>query len=239
MARRRVTEEDLLDFRNRAAELSEVLAEKYDALEKAQIPAEDLEVREIGILVLRGADVDKKQMEIFIRNAKAKGFAAELVDLEKYPSFDNRPVKKVPDWEKEMDKAQTGYMMLTEHARRIAVLGAGDTAPTATLIAEQYPVDALVVVGQGPSVKPFTTKRTVAKLAGVAKNNLFSIVCPVYCISPEQETTFKSSGAQLYQDSTRSDDVQLETVAGMSVSGMWIDCEHELETRIFDYLTRL
>lgn len=239
MARRRITEADLLEFRNRAGELAEVVAEKYDAMEKAGKAIEDIEIREIGILILREADVDKKAVEKFAAAAKASGFAAEVVDLEKYPSFDNPPSARVPNWEAVMDKAQMGYLMLSEHSKSIAVFGTGDSAPAAVLIAEQYPVEALMIVGQGPQTKPFTSKRTVAKLAGVAKNNLFSVVCPIYCISPENDPTFKASGARLFQDNTRSEDVQLETVSGMSVSAMWTDCEQEIEKRIFEFLTRL
>lgn len=239
MARKRITEEDLLSYRKMADELSEEVAVKYDALEKAKKAAEDVEVRDIGILLLRSDDVDIEKMRLFAANAKRNGFAAEMVDLEKHIVPGAAPTKRVPEWERVMDKAQLGYVMLSEHAERIVVLGAGCSAPIATLIAEQYPVEALVIVGEGPAAKAFTPKRTAAKLASVAKHNLFSIVCPVYCITPEKDDVFKSGSAQLYHSSTRSDDVRLETAPGMSVSGMWTECEHELEKRIFEYMNAL
>jgi len=239
MARKRITEADILEYREKADEAYQELAEKYDMLEKAQKAAEDVEERDMGLLILRGADIDMDKVMRFAAAAKAAGFAAEVVDLEKKPSLSNKPEKKIPDWERCMDAAQLGYVMLTEHSRRVAVVGSGETGPTATVIAEQYPADALVVIGHGPQTKAFTSKRTVATLAKVARNNLFSIVCPVYCISPEDDSLFRPGSASLYNDETRSDDVRIEIVAGKSVSGMWTDCEQELETRIFDYLMQL
>ncbi len=238
MARKRITEEDLLSFRRMADKLSEEVAVKYEALDKARKPAEEPR-RDIGILILHSGDVDAEKLRIFAKNAKQNGYAAEITDIEKHPVYAGKPTKHVPEWEENMDKAQQGYLMLCDRCDRVVVLGTGHAAPTATLIAEQYPVEALVIVGQGPAAKPFTPKRTVAKLAKVAKNNLFSVVCPVYCISPEEDNVFKANAAELFHTNSRSVDVKLETVVGTSVSGMWTECEHELETRIFDYLVKL
>ena len=239
MARKRITEEDLLGFRREADKLAEEVAVKYEALDKARKPVEDVVVRDLGILILYSEDADRDAVLKFAANAKGKGYAVETAELKKNPAAANGSLKKIPEWQEVMDKAQMSYLMLCEHSERVAVMGTGCAVPTATLIAEQYPVEALILVGQGLSVRPFTTKRTAAKLSGVAKHNLFSVVCPVYCLAPETDNVFKNDCGKLFRECSRSDDIREEVFAGKTLAGMWTECEHELETRIFDYLTDL
>lgn len=238
MARKRVTEEDLLNFRERADELSQVLEQKYDKLEKAAKPSEDVEERQQGILLLHHADVEAAQAKKFVLAAKAAGFAAESVALSA-ERRDSAQKERVAVWQRLLEQAQAGYLRLGEHARGITVLGTGDTAALATIIAEQYPVEALMVVGAGPVMKPFAGNRTFSRIASLARNNLFSIVCPVLVITPDDCGAYRAASAKLYEESTRSNSVTLETVSGVSVSRMWTEREQELEKRIFRFLKEL
>lgn len=238
VARKRVTEEDLINFRARADELSEVLERKYEKMEKAVKPAEDVEEREQGILLLYHTDVEAAQAKKFIAAAKAAGFAAESVALST-EKREQAQKERVVMWQQLLEQAQAGYLRLSEHARGITILGTGDTAALATIIAEQYPVEALMVVGAGPVMKPFAVKRTFARLASLARNNLFSIVCPVLVITPEDCGAYRAGSARLYEESTRSDAVTLETASGVSVSQMWTEREQEMEKRIFRFLKEL
>lgn len=238
MARKRVTEEDLLNLRERADELSQVLEQKYDKLDKAAKPAEDVEEREQGILLLHHADVEAAQANKFVLAAQAAGFAAESVALSA-ERCDSAQKERVAVWQRLLEQAQAGYLRLGEHACGITVLGTGDTAALATIIAEQYPVEALMVVGAGPVMKPFAGNRTFSRIASLARNNLFSIVCPVLVITPDDCGAYRAASAKLYEESTRSNSVTLETVSGLSVSRMWTEREQELEKRIFRFLKEL
>lgn len=238
MARKRVTEEDLLNFRERADELSQVLEQKYERLKKAAKPAEETEEREQGILLIHHTDVDAAQVKKFVSAAKAAGFAAESVALrtERYGPAQN---ERVAVWQQLLEQAQAGYLRLGEHARGITVLGTGDSAALATIIAEQYPVEALMVVGAGPVMKLFAGNRTFSRLASLARNNLFSIVCPVFAITPDDCGAYIAASAGLYRESTRSNAVTLETVSHASVPQMWTEREQELEKRIFRFMKDL
>lgn len=235
MARKRITEGDLLNFRERADELSQVLEKKYDKLEKAAKPAEDTEEREQGILLLCHTDVETAQARKFISAAKAAGFAAEGVFFsDERPSSAQR--ERIAPWQRMLEQAQSGYMRLSERAGAIAVIGTGDTGALATIIAEQYPAEALVVVGAGPVMKLFAGKRAFSRLVSLARNNLFSIVCPVLAITPEDCGAYEPASVRLYKQSTRSPVVALEDAWGASVPQMWTEYEQELEKRIFSFL---
>lgn len=238
MARKRVTEEDLLNFREMADELSQVLEQKYDKLEKAAKPAEEVEERDQGILLIHHTDVDAAQVKKFVSAAKTAGFAAECVTL-RIERHDQAQKERIAVWQQLLEQAQAGYLRLGEHARGITVLGTGDTSALATIIAEQYPVEALMVVGGGPVMKPFAGKRTFSRIASLARNNLFSIVCPVLVITPDDCGAYRAASARLYEDSTRSKAVTLETFSGASVSQMWTEHEQELEKIIFQFMKEL
>lgn len=238
MARKRITAEDILDFRAKADELSHELEIKYEKLEKSAKPIEDVEEREKGILVIHHSDVDRDAVRAFVRSAKNAGYAAELVELDSTKKRTGKP-ERIVLWQRMLEQAQSGYLNLGEHSVNIAVLGIGDAAPVATIIAEQYPVDALMIVGGGPALKPFAASRDFSRLAALARNNLFSVVCPVLAVVPSDCGAAKPQSAKLYKDETRSDRVEIEDRPGVSVSQMWTDSEQSPEKRIFEFVNSL
>ena len=120
----------------KAAELSEEVAVKYEALDKARKPLED-EPREIGLVMLCAGDVDIDRMKHFAKNAKAKGYAVEVMDIANHPVPGAKPTKRIPEWEEMRDKSSQAYLMISERCEKIVVIGTGCSAPAATLIAEQ------------------------------------------------------------------------------------------------------
>ncbi|MBQ4088439.1 MAG: hypothetical protein IJC56_00975 [Clostridia bacterium] len=235
MARKRITEEDLLAFRAQADEIHQELEVKFEKMERAKKTQEELEERDIGLLILRGADVDMAAMRKFGNAAWNNGYSYEVVDLSESP-VDHNPKERIPAWQRALDKAQLGYLKLGERAKHIIVIGTGVTAAAATVITEQYPVDALVIVGEGPATKTFAKDRVTARMASIAKNNLFSIVCPVYIIAPEITGDYKPGSSSMFEESSRSDDVRVEHISGMSAAQIWTEREQDMEKRIFGFL---
>lgn len=238
MARKRITEEDLLNFRARADEMHEQLKIKYEELERAKKTQEELEERDIGLLILRGGDVDMDIIRKFSADAWNAGFSPEVVDMSNAP-VDNNPKERVPAWERLLNKAQFGYMKLSQRAKRIAVMGTGITAAAATVITEQYPVDALIIAGEGPVTRVFAADRAAARISSIAKNNLFSIVCPVYMIVPGISGEYKAGSHKLFAEASRSDDVRIEHMPGISASQIWTDRKQDAEKLIFGFLNEL
>lgn len=238
MARKRITEEDLLNYRALADEMQHELEIKYEELDRAKKTREELEERDIGLLILRGVDVELDIMRKFSADAWNTGFSPEVVDMSDAP-VDHNPRERIPAWERMLNKAQFGYMKLSERAKHIVVMGTGSTSAAATVITEQYPVDALVIVGEGPVTKMFAADRVAVRMASIAKNNLFSIVCPVYMIVPGIAGDYKAGSYRLFEESSRSDDVRVEHISGMSVSQIWTDSKQDIEKRIFGFLNEL
>lgn len=238
MARKRITESDLLDFRARADELAREVEQKYEKLDRAAIPIDDIEEREKGILLIYHSDIEAEQAMRFAKSAKAAGFAVEAVALKLDKAHDITQ-KRTPDWEKLLDQAQAGYAELSRRARSLNIVGTGDGAVLSIIIAEQYPVDSLAIIGAGPAMKPFAGNSGFAKLAKLAKNNLFSIVCPVMALTPEDCGAYKPSSVKMFIEMSRSDDVRLDEYPGMSVPEMWTKREHELENRIFAFINEI
>ena len=238
MARKRITEADIMEYRQKADELYRELEIKYENMEKSAKPVEDVEERELGILLLYSADVDQAQIKRFSSSAKRAGYAVETVDVSLKPE-DHDPRKRVPGWQTQLDRAQTGFVLLSDRTQRIAIMGTGEAVPAACVLAEQYPVDALIIVGEGPALRPFNPDRTLSKLAVLAKNNLFSVVCPVYAVTAGIPGPFKAGSARMFEASSRSGNVQIEEEGGISAAQMWTEREQMLENRIFAYLDQL
>ena len=235
MARKRITEADLLEYRVRADELKQQLDVKFEEIERSKKTQVELEEREVGLLILGGGDVDIAVLRKFATSAWNAGFSPEVVDISEN-IVDHNPRERIPAWQKMLDKAQFGYLKLSERVKQVVVLGAGRASAAATVLTEQYPVDGLVIVGEGPAVKTFCRDRVVARIASIAKNNLFSIVCPVYVIVPGIPGDYKPGSARMFEQLSRSDDVRIEDMPGMSASQIWTDRKQDVENRVFAFL---
>lgn len=235
MARRRITEEDLLEYRVRADELKQQLDIKFEEIERSKKTQVELEERNIGLLILCGGDVDIAVMRKFATSAWNAGFSPEVVDISDNAA-DHNPRERVAAWQRILDKAQFGYLKLSERVKQTVVLGTGRSAAAATVITEQYPIDGLVIVGEGPATKTFCTDRATARLASIAKNNLFSIICPVYAIVPGIPGDYKPGSARMFEQLSRSDDVRIEEMPGMGAAQIWTERKQDMENRIFGFL---
>jgi len=170
MARRMITEEDLLNFRARADELAKQLEVKYEEIERSKKTQLELEERDTGLLILGGGDVDIAILRKLSTAAWNEGFSPEVVDISE-TFADHNPRERIPMWQKALDKAQFGYLKLSERVKRIVILGTGRSAAAATVMTEQYPVDGLIIVGKpqldGAEVDSFNDHR-IAMSAAVA-----------------------------------------------------------------------
>lgn len=201
MARRRVSEKDLLDFRARAETLALEVNEKYEEMDRRKA-AEPEPVREMGLLIL--SDGEDPGLKPFGKRMEERGFAVQWADVLGYVPIDR--FDRTPEWQRRLVQAQTAYLALRERAKRIAVLGVGACVPLAALIAEQYPVDALIAAGafSGRAEE----RRGPSQIRRIAKNNLFSIVCPILTILPGDASPRAAASVRGLETHSRARDVQ-------------------------------
>lgn len=234
MARKRITEADLLAFREESQRLSQEVEVKYDAMDRV---AKEREVapgiREMGFVLLHDTAADEGQLRPFAGRAKAADCAVELVKINGYRPRDR--FDRTPQWQRHLEQAQAGYLSVSERAGRVVVVGTGDSCPTALILAEQYPVDALVLVGGGPRTRPFSD-RSLSRLCSIARANLFSVVCPVLALVPEDCGRLRADAAADYQRYTRSSRVVHHPLKGKKDTDVWNEMENELTNRIFAFL---
>lgn len=235
MARKRVSEEELLRFREQAGELAEVVGEKYERMDRLTRQQQEPVRRETGFLLLHDVQSDAQQLRPFAQRAREAGYSTEVVEVLGYREKD--PFDRTPQWQRRLEQAQTGLQQISRYAKKVVVLGVGDSCPLAALIAEQYPVEGLVVVGGGLKNRPGSvfSDRASARLSSLARNNLFSVVCPVLALVPEECGRFTPRSASLYQTNTRSDRVEVEPLPGTDVRTLWTEREQSLEERIFAF----
>ena len=230
MARKRISESDLLDFQARTAELSRAVESKYDELDRLK-QAEPVPVREMGLLILPDAAQGTSSLQKFAARIKKAGLAAELVDVMGYVPVDR--FDRTPEWQRRLQQAQTGYLLLKQGARKICVVGAGSSCALAALIAEQYPVDALVTVGAGlGGMWGRTGKRGSPRISRIARNNLFSIVCPVLSVAPQ-------GISPAFTAETRSRDARKMELPAGRVESLWEECESALVQAICEFLAEV
>lgn len=230
MARRRVTEEDLLDFRARAELLSQEVEVKYEEMDRRKL-AEPEPMRDMGLLIV--ADEDEEGARRFAKRMEAGGLAVERADIRGYMPIDR--FDRTPEWQRQLTQAQTAYQSLRKRAERIAVLGFGQSVPLAALIAEQYPVDALISVGSF-GVGRGAGRRAPSRVLRIARNNLFSIVCPVLTVLPGDLSPRAATSVAVFGTRTRSRDVRLLEMRGAKMANLFTERENELAEAVFEFL---
>ncbi len=231
MARRRVSEEDLLRFRAQAEALAREVEGKYEEMDRKKL-AEPEPVRDTGLLIL--SDEDGDGLRHFARRMEAGGFAVERADLLGYVPIDR--FDRTPGWQRRLTQAQIAYTVLRKRARRVAVLGYGQSVPLAALIAEEYPVEALIAVGGFSGDAGGEAKRAPGRVRRIAKNNLFSIVCPVLTVLAGDMSPRAAASAKLFASHTRARDVQCLEMRGAMMSKLFTENENEMAEAVFEFL---
>lgn len=240
MARRHVSEADLLEFRERASELAQTVGEKYEKMDREAKKQEETPVsRETGLLLLPDSRTGTDQFRYFAQQAKQVGFAVRNVDVTGYVPKDR--FDRTPEWQRRLDQVQGAYVALNEYARHTVIVGVGDACPLATVLAEQYPVDALVLVGEGPALRfgQGVGRSAERRLCSIAKNNLFSVVCPVLVLSPKDVGPYRPNAAKLFDTCSRSDRVEIEPVDAADASAPWTQKEGVVQRRILEFAGRI
>lgn len=233
MARKRVSEQDLLNFRARAGELAQEVETKYDEMDKKKL-AEPKIVLDKGLLLL-GEDGNDPGLRGFARRMEEGGLAVERANVLGYEPCDR--FDRTPEWQRRLVQAQNAYTDLRQRARRVAVLGFGQSVPLAAMIAEMYPVDALLAVGAfSGNPRAEAGRRAPARLRRIAKNNLFSIVCPILTVLPGDLSPRAASSARVFATRTRARDVRCLELRGAKMANMFTERENELAEAVFDFL---
>ncbi len=234
MARKRVTEEDLLAFREESQRLSQEVEVKYDAMDRVAKEREQAPgVRDLGFVLLHDSAADEGQLRPFAGRAKAADCAVELVKVNGYRPRDR--FDRTPQWQRRLEQAQAGYLSVSERAGRVVVVGAGESCPTALILAEQYPVDALVLVGGGPRTRPFRGPESLPALQHRPGQSVLRGLPGAFAGAQDCGRLSPAAAAD-YQRYTRSSRVVHHPLAGKKDTDVWTEMENELTNRIFAFL---
>ena len=116
-----------------------------------------------------------------------------------------------------------------ESARGLTLIGAGEGALRALLLAERYPVEALVVVGC--PLRP----RGRSPLRRRAERNLFCVVADLLVVQPLGEKRMSPRGAAVLLrgvSSRRRKRVDM----GADYADLWTNCKRPLFEAVFGFL---
>ena len=136
------------------------------------------------------------------------GFAVDAPILERCADGER------PDIHQWLSAARSAYIDLRERCDRVVVAGHSTGGALALILAEQYPVDALVCLapalrtrlrGDAAAYRSFGMRRLM-RLASV---NMFAVVAPALVIQPIHDNTLNPSGAKNLYDGIGSTDKEL------------------------------
>lgn len=171
MARKRVTEQDLLDFDRRMDELSGVVEEKYNRMDERK-QAQQPQIKHCGVLMLRSNELLTTALE-------CEGIAVGSFELEESRTAANKDVS--PVWSKVVNELNSSFESLS--AEEAYIYAPGDALAQGLLLAAQYPVKAVFTDGGTikSAVLPLSaTDRIKNRISSIAKKNLFQVTAPIY-----------------------------------------------------------
>ena len=176
-----------------------------------------------GCLLLHDLTATEQQLGGLCEALEGEGYPVSLPNLFGFSPRDQ--YDRTPMWQRWLTQAQEAYVELRRVCARVTVIGAGYGGVIATVIAEQYTLDGLILLGcvakpvrAGDAVKRFLpfvpldgadpAKNVrcldVGRLARLANNNLFSIVNDVLVIQAMADERFDPAGGEALLGAVRS-----------------------------------
>lgn len=171
MARKRITEQDLIDFGKRMDELSGVVEEKYNRMDERKQP-EQPQIKHCGVLMLRSSRSLAALLEL-------SGIAVGHFDVETALSAGNKDA--TPLWSRAVNELNSSFEAL--NAEEAFIYAPGDSLAQGLLLAAQYSVKAVFTNGgtlQSAVLPLSAVARIRSKISAIARKNLFQVTAPIY-----------------------------------------------------------
>ncbi len=171
MARKRITEQDLIDFNSRMDELSVIVEEKYNSIDAVKA-VEAPEIKASGVLLL-------KNNEALISKLVREDIAYVVWDPDQAINTAGNTV--TPAWNRAIDSLNAAYESV--NAESVYLYAPEEMLMAGLLLAAQYDVKAVFTEnGDTGSLVPrlFGRARALGRMNSVAKKNLFQVTAPVF-----------------------------------------------------------
>ena len=206
-----------------------------------------------GCLLIHDLATGERQMERMCHFLEGEGYPVNVVNLFGYASsgeFDRTPM-----WQQWLTQAQTAYVDLRRVCQRVTVVGAGEGGVIATVLAEQYSVDGLVVIGsvarpaaaleairrrlpfvREPGAREGVRSLDVGRLVRLSENNLFSILADVLVIQAMGDARYSPRGGEVLLGGVRSKRRERVELQGATVRQMCASHAEQIEEALSRFL---
>ena len=206
-----------------------------------------------GCLLLHDLTASEGQMLSLCHALEEEGYPVSMPNLFGFVPRD--AYDRTPHWQRWLNQAQEAYVELRGVCERVTVVGAGYGGVIATVIAEEYSVDGLVLLGcvLRPAGAAAALKRwlplvrldgadrevraaDVGKLARLAENNLFSIVGDVLVLDAPDDPAFRPDGGQRLLEGARAKRKECRELGGTTIAELPAAREAEIKKALLQFL---
>ena len=190
-----------------------------------------------GCLLLHDLTAAEAQMADLCSCLEDAGYPASVPNLFGFTPRD--AYDRTPMWQRWLTQAQEAYVELRGVSEKVTVIGAGNGGVIATVIAEQYSVDGLIVLGcvSRPTAAAASLRRwlpfvslegaprevhtlDIGRLVRLANNNLFSIVGDVLVVQAMNDALYSPRGGEQLLAGVRSGRRESLALEGATVADM-------------------
>ncbi|NLF26648.1 MAG: hypothetical protein GX592_02020 [Clostridiales bacterium] len=112
----------------------------------------------------------------------------------------------------------------------LSLVGAGEGALRALLLAERYPVGKVALIGC--PLRP----RNASRLRRRAEHNLFSVVSDLLVVQPAEDPSMRARGVDILLRGV-SARVTRRVEMGRDFQDLWTNCKQPLTEAVLDFLT--
>lgn len=199
-----------------------------------------------GCLLLHDLTAGPGQLNELAQAVEEAGIPASVPDLYGFTPRD--AYDRTPQWQRWLTEAQEAYVELRGVSDRVTIAGVGAGGVIATVLAEQYAAEGLVVLGSvdRPRSAAAALKRylpltplegsggrartlDVGRLVRLANNNLFSVIADVLVVEAGADPLYAPGGGEKLLNGVRAGRKETVTLEGAAISTM---CEtHAKELR--------
>ena len=206
----------------------------------------------LGCLLIHDITAPQSQVKNICHVLEARGYPVGVANLQGFVPRDQ--YDRTPRWQRWLTQAQEAYVELLGVCEKVVVAGVGNGGAIATVLAEQYFTEGLIVIGSVLRMRrksdafkrilpfvpvPGAVDRNIAasdmsKLIRLSENNLFSIVCDVLVMQTSSDELYDPAGGKILLKGVRSKNGCAVELIGAKIESV---CETHEEI-ILDEITK-
>jgi len=210
----------------------------------------------LGCLLIHDITASQTQVKGICHVLEARGYPVGVANLLGFVPRDQ--YDRTPRWQRWLTQAQEAYVELLGVCEKVVVVGVGNGGAIATVIAEQYFTEGLIVVGSVLRMRkkadafkrilpfmpvPGTEDRNIAasdmtKLIRLSANNLFSIVCDVLVLQTSSDELYDPVGGKILLKGVRSKDARAVELIGAKIKSVCETHEEHILDEIAKFLQK-